>query len=75
MANSYIILGNGFSIDLIKRMNREKQIDLRNLFTKGENVLYPKTKQNKKDFYQENIHQTCGHWVLGVIWIMKSQYN
>lgn len=44
MSSCYIVLGNGFSIDLIHKMNKEKEIDLSNLFSKGENVVYPKTK-------------------------------
>ena len=40
MGNSYIVLGNGFSIDLVQKI---EEIDLANLFSKGEHVLYPKT--------------------------------
>ena len=43
MENSYIVLGNGFSIDLVQKMEKAEEIDLANLFSKGEHVLYPKT--------------------------------
>lgn len=43
MSNAYIILGNGFSIDIIQKINKSTEIDLINLFSKGEYVLYPKT--------------------------------
>lgn len=61
MANSYIVLGNGFSMDLVKKMNKENQIDLRNLFTKGEYVLYPKAM--KKGFLSRK--HTPNLWILG----------
>jgi len=34
MENSYIVLGNGFSIDLVQKMNKMEEIDLANLFSK-----------------------------------------
>ena len=43
MENSYIVLGTGFSIDLVQKMEKAEEIDLANLFSKGEHVLYPKT--------------------------------
>lgn len=43
MGNAYIVLGNGFSIDLVQKMGKNEEIDLVNLFSKGEHVLYPKT--------------------------------
>ena len=58
MENSYIVLGNGFSIDLVQKMEKAEEIDLANLFSKGEHVLYP--KQILEVFYHENIHQICG---------------
>lgn len=45
MSNAYIILGNGFSIDIIQKINKMKDIDLTNLFSRGEHVVYPKTLQ------------------------------
>ena len=41
MGNAYIVLGNGFSIDLVQKMGKNEEIDLVNLFSKGEHVLYP----------------------------------
>ena len=61
MANKYIILGNGFSIDLVKKMKKENQLDLNNLFAKGEYVLYPKTQQ--KGFLSRK--HTPNLWTLG----------
>lgn len=43
MSNIYYVLGNGFSIDLVYKMGKQKDIDLNNLFSKGEYVCYPKT--------------------------------
>lgn len=43
MRNAYIVLGNGFSIDLVQKMKKSEEIDLLNLFSRGEHVLYPKT--------------------------------
>ena len=31
MENSYIVLGNGFSIDLVQKMEKAEEIDLANL--------------------------------------------
>jgi hypothetical protein len=47
----YILLGNGFSMDIIKRLEDkvkelEGEIDLRNLFSKGTEFPWPKTNQN-----------------------------
>lgn len=61
MINKYIILGNGFSIDIIKKLDKGKQIDLSNLFSKGEYVLYPKTHQ--KGFLSRK--NTPNLWTLG----------
>ena len=43
MEKTYIVLGNGFSIDLIQKMGKTNEVDLANLFAKGEHVVYPKT--------------------------------
>ena len=61
MDKIYIVLGNGFSIDLIQKMNRSKEIDLSNLFSKGEYVEYPKTKN--KGFLSRKY--TPALWDLG----------
>ena len=42
----YLILGNGFSIDLINKLGKSTEIDLNNLFSKGTNVEFPKSKEN-----------------------------
>lgn len=39
--NILIILGNGISIDLIKKLQRETDINLSNLFVNGDKVLWP----------------------------------
>lgn len=36
-----IVLGNGFSIDLVKHINKETDINLSNLFRNGDKVLWP----------------------------------
>ena len=61
MGNSYIVLGNGFSIDLVQKMKKIEEIDLANLFSKGEHVLYPKT--NNRGFLSRKY--TPDLWNLG----------
>lgn len=61
MGNSYLLLGNGFSIDVIKKLNKDDQIDLVNLFSKGTNVCYPKTRE--KGFLSRKY--TPNLWTLG----------
>lgn len=61
MGSIYIILGNGFSIDLVHKMNKANEVDLSNLFRKGEYVVYPKTKQ--KGFLSRK--NTPNLWTLG----------
>lgn len=61
MKRLYIILGNGFSIDVVNRLNKEKEIDLINLFTNGDQVKWPN---------EENIPFLCykhckALWSLG----------
>ena len=58
MENSYIVLGNGFSIDLVQKMEKAEEIDLANLFSKG-NMFFIQ-KQILEVFYHENIHQIYG---------------
>ena len=69
MEKSYIILGNGFSIDLIKKMNKNDEIDLSNLFRKGEYVIYPKTKQ--RGFL--SCKNTPNLWTLGARTYMTNE--
>jgi hypothetical protein len=44
MENSYIVLGNGFSIDLVQKMEKAEEIDLANLFSKGGTCSLSKNK-------------------------------
>lgn len=37
--NIFVILGNGFSIELIGKLELSNQIDLSNLFSKGDQVV------------------------------------
>lgn len=69
MKSSYIVLGNGFSIDLINKMEKQNDIDLQNLFSKGENVIYPKTKN--KGFLSSRY--TPYMWSLGARTYMNSE--
>ena len=43
--NLCLVLGNGFSIDLMKHANLEDKIDLINLFSKGAEIPWPETNQ------------------------------
>ena len=56
-----IVLGNGFSIGLIEELCISDQVDLKNLFSKGDEVSWP--DNNEKGFlsrkYCENL------WTLG----------
>lgn len=48
MNTSYIIIGNGFSIDLISKITNEnvrEKINLKNLFFMGDQVIWPKSKE------------------------------
>ncbi len=69
MENVFIVLGNGFSIDLIEKMGKMDEIDLTNLFKKGENVLYPKTKT--RGFLSRKY--TPNLWNLGARTFMASK--
>lgn len=56
-----IILGNGISIDLVKRLEMDEKIDLSNLFTNGDKVLWP--GNNEPGFLSQ---QRCPSlWELG----------
>lgn len=56
-----IILGNGISIDLVKRLKREERIDLSNLFMYGDKVPWP--GNNEPGFLSQ---QRCPSlWELG----------
>lgn len=41
MKNLLLILGNGFTIDLMNHLNCDSQIDMVNLFAKGDTVIWP----------------------------------
>lgn len=69
MGNIFIVLGNGFSIDLVKKMNKMGEVDLNNLFKKGEYVVYPKTKQ--KGFLSRR--NTPDLWTLGARTYMTNE--
>lgn len=56
-----IILGNGISIDLVKRLGKDDKIDLSNLFAHGDKVLWP--GNNEPGFLSQ---QWCpALWELG----------
>lgn len=57
----YIIIGNGFSIDVIRRIGRQEDIDLVNLFRKGADVPWPGTNTN--GFLSYKYCQSL--WTLG----------
>lgn len=59
--NIFIILGNGFSIELIEKLELSKQIDLSNLFSKGDQVVWPGTQE--KGFLSYKRCQNL--WTLG----------
>lgn len=42
----YVLLGNGFTIDLINRIGKSDTVDVRNLFTYGAEVPWPGTQLN-----------------------------
>lgn len=59
--NKYILIGNGFSIDLMKRLGNTK-INLTNLFSNGDQLIFPKT--DEKGFLSA---KNCPNlWTLGV---------
>lgn len=61
MNKLYIILGNGFSIDTIERINKREEIDLFNLFKKGAYVRWP--KNNGSSFLSYKHCKSL--WTLG----------
>lgn len=61
MENLYIILGNGFSLDIVNKLKKCDKIDLINLFSKGGNVKFPKTEQ--KGFLSRKYCPNL--WTLG----------
>ena len=69
MSNAYYVLGNGFSIDLVYKMEKEKDIDLNNLFSKGENIVYPKTES--KGFLSRKY--TPNLWDIGARTYISSE--
>jgi hypothetical protein len=59
--NLILILGNGFTIDFIKQLGKEKEIDARNLFSKGDKV--PWVSDNEPGFLS---YKRCPNlWNLG----------
>lgn len=61
MKDLVVILGNGFSIDFIKEMNKDDVIDVKNLFRLGHLVKFPHT--NMPGFLS---HKYCPSlWLLG----------
>ncbi|GAA6383530.1 hypothetical protein I2900191A2_21760 [Intestinibacter bartlettii] len=61
MSKLYIILGNGFSIDTIEKINKVEEIDLFNLFKKGAYVRWP--KNNGSSFLSYKHCKSL--WTLG----------
>lgn len=61
MGNLYIVLGNGFSIDLINKLGKSDEVNLKNLFVKGADVNYPKS--NQKGFLSKKYCPSL--WTLG----------
>ena len=46
MKNIYIILGNGFTIDFLKSLGKQSEINSANLFSNGEKVPWPGNNQS-----------------------------
>lgn len=61
MSRIALLIGNGFSIDLVKTLKIEDKINLSNLFAQGENVLWP--ADDKPPFLS---YKHCPNlWTLG----------
>ena len=57
----YFLIGNGFSINIIKKMGKDMDVDLSNLFSMGDKVLWP---DNNKECFLSKKH--CPNlWELG----------
>ena len=57
----YFLVGNGFSINIIKKIGKDKDIDLSNLFSMGDKVSWP---DNEKECFLSKKH--CPDlWELG----------
>ncbi len=70
MANkTFIILGNGFSISLIESIKLNDKIDLRNLFTKGDEVVWPFS--HDKGFLSRKFCENL--WTLGARPTMRTE--
>lgn len=58
----FIILGNGFTIDLLKFIGKNSEIDVRNLFSSGDKVPWPTDKVPGYLSYKHTPHL----WQVGV---------
>jgi hypothetical protein len=54
-----LILGNGFSIDFIKHLSKDDEIDVGNLFRLGHVVKFP--DNNMPSFCHTSTAQRCGY--------------
>ena len=73
---SYILIGNGFTLNLLGNINDEtirKQIDLKNLFSKGDMVKWPNS--NERGFLSRKYCPDL--WLLGARPTMQQEeaYN
>lgn len=59
----FIVLGNGFSINLINQLDLAEVIDLTNLFSKSDKVAWPGKEDNNRCFLS---YKNCKElWLLG----------
>lgn len=57
----YFLIGNGFSINIVKKIGKDTEIDLTNLFSMGDKVFWP---DNDKECFLSKKH--CPNlWELG----------
>ncbi len=62
MANkTFIVIGNGFSINIVDILGKNNEIDLRNLFSKGDEVVWP--DNNEHGFLSRKYCNSL--WTLG----------
>lgn len=75
MKKLILILGNGFTIDLLAHLEQQKvNIDLTNLFSKGDTVVWP-DGSHERGFYRISIVLPCGIWERGQLWTVIPQMN